>query len=263
MLFPHNQEVLFTCQKHDAEKAGIHYDYRIVVGNKAYSWATFKDLPEPGKAIILHEQPVHTADYALSKQVVIPSGQYGAGITNLLYAKRGKVSNKDNSKDKFVIETNKERYLIKHVPAYGEKMWLFKNLSGIEKKADEMNNKYLEKIASDLSIAKKSRDEEEKAIHDYTERLKTEKNPTLRKSTQHALDEEKDHAESFKESIKDIEKKAGELYLEKIATKIHQYEHLVTHAYKWHADHERKPNSKAWKPTGKVKYVRKVNTSVK
>lgn len=245
-MFPHNQEVLFTCQKHEAEKAGTHYDYRIVVGDKAYSWATFKDLPEPGKTIILHEQPVHTADYALSKKVIIPSGQYGAGVTNLLYAKKGKVSNKDNSKDKFVIETNGERYLVRHVPQYGKKMWIFKNLTGIEKKA------------SDLSFAKKALGDEEKAIKDYTEFLKSGINPDLREATKHALKEEKDHAKDFKEAIKSIEKKASEnRYLEKIATKVSQYEHVLTHAYKWHVEHDRKPSGKAWKPTGKVKYIKR------
>ena len=71
-----------------------------------------------------------------------------------------------------------------------------------------MTNKYLEKIASDLEMAKEYHDEEKHDINKYTEALKKAKNPTLRKAIQFALPEEKQHAAKFEAAVKDIEKKA-------------------------------------------------------
>lgn len=136
-----NTEILLTRQRHEAEKAGLHYDLRMVIGEKAYSWATKKDMPKPGESIILHQQPIHTSDYALSEKVVIPSGQYGAGITTLDWVKKGKVEKKDGYHT--ITLTNGEKYLLKQVPGYGDKMWLFKNLT---------SNKYLEKIATTVHM---------------------------------------------------------------------------------------------------------------
>src|SRR6266581_4396757 len=137
-------EVLFTRQRHEAERAGLHYDYRIVIGDKAFSWATRKETPEPGKSIILHEQPIHTSDYALSKKVVIPKGEYGAGVTTLDWVKKGKVELGD---DHYIVSTKAgEKFLLKHIPSYGPKQWLFKNLSGETNKPGK-GNKYLEKAA--------------------------------------------------------------------------------------------------------------------
>lgn len=136
-----NSEILFTRQRHEAERAGLHYDYRIVIGDKAYSWATKKEMPEIGQSIIFHEQPVHTADYALSQRVEIPSGQYGAGVTTLDWVKKGRV---EQGKDYYTIHTNDgDKFLLKHIPGYGEKQWLFKNLG---------KNKYLEKVAVTIQM---------------------------------------------------------------------------------------------------------------
>jgi hypothetical protein len=137
----HNQEVLLTRQRHEAERAGLHFDYRIVVGNKAFSWATKKDLPQPGNAIILWEQPVHDRSYALSKKVVIPSGQYGGGVTTLDWVSKGTINNPEEDSTKFTLTTKRgQRFLFKKLPdKYGDKAWLFKNLGDA--------NKYLEKTA--------------------------------------------------------------------------------------------------------------------
>jgi superfamily II DNA or RNA helicase len=128
-------EILLVRQRHEAERAGLHFDYRIVIGDKAYSWATKKDLPKPGKSIILHEQPVHDTAYALSKKVVIPKGQYGAGVTTLDKVWKGIAHTKDG--EYHLKLKGGERFLIKHMPKYGEKQWLFFNITGIgqDKKA--------------------------------------------------------------------------------------------------------------------------------
>ena len=226
------QSILFTRQRHDAERAGLHYDYRIVVGDKAYSWATKRELPEPGKAIILWEQPVHTADYALSQRVEIPSGQYGAGTTTLDWIKKGTAK---FNEDKITVETKGSKFLIKKMPEhYGKGAWLFKRVDSVSE------NKYLEKISSDLSIASKSHAEESKAIHDYTERLKDAKSPELKKAIEHARSEEKDHASDFKrvmskeaelrEELRLKSKLGGNRYLKRAkAIKPHSNKSIIAH----------------------------------
>lgn len=219
------EKVLFTRQRHEADRAGLHWDYRLVVGDLAHSWATKKELPEPGKSIMLWQQPVHTAHYALSEKVIIPKGQYGAGITTLDWVKKGKA---ELAEDKIIIHTDDGRFLLKKMPNYEDGSgWLFRNLGkeNMEKKAekeipqDVINitkvltggyvNKYLEKIASDMAIAKKSKGEEEKAIHDYGIRGKKAKNPVLKKAISHAREEEKTHAKLLGKAEKAIEKKAN------------------------------------------------------
>jgi len=113
------------------------------VGDKAYSWATKRELPEPGKAIILWEQPVHTADYALSQRVEIPSGQYGAGTTTLDWIKKGTAK---FNEDKITVETKGSKFLIKKMPEhYGKGAWLFKRVDSVSE------NKYLEKVSAHFS----------------------------------------------------------------------------------------------------------------
>lgn len=133
------EDILFTRQHHLADRAGEHWDYRIVLGDKAYSWATKKPLPElGGKPILLFQQPVHTADYALSERVEIPKGQYGAGVTTLDWAHKGKAEGVGSDEWKVHLNSGKS-YLIKKMPGkYGDKAWLFREIN-MEKKADLRN----------------------------------------------------------------------------------------------------------------------------
>lgn len=122
---------------------GLHWDYRLVAGEKAYSWATKKEMPEPGKSILLFEQPVHDRKYALSKKVVIPKGSYGAGTTFLDWVRKAKIG-EHSTEDQLTIHTKDgQKFLLKRMPdgKYGDKAWLFRNLTGSQ-------NKYLEKAAS-------------------------------------------------------------------------------------------------------------------
>jgi hypothetical protein len=68
----------------------------------------------------------------------------------------------------------------------------------------KMTNRYLEKIASDLSIATQSKAEEDKAIQDYQTRLQEAKSPELKDAISHALKEEKDHSERFGKVLEKI-----------------------------------------------------------
>jgi GNAT superfamily N-acetyltransferase len=157
----HNQEVLLTRQRHEADRAGLHYDVRMIVGDLAHSWATKKEMPEPGKAIILWEQPVHDRAYALSKKVVIPKGQYGAGVTTLDWIRKGQISNPEEDEHKFTLSTkNGDRFLFKKLPdSYGKKAWLFKNLTVAKELEKTSSIKYTDIPKSMFDMA----DEEHKA----------------------------------------------------------------------------------------------------
>ena len=72
-------------------------------------------------------------------------------------------------------------------------------------------NKYFLKIASDIQIATASKQEEDKAIHDYTNRLQAAKSPELKSAISHALKEEKVHSRLFGrvlEKISSLEKQS-------------------------------------------------------
>jgi hypothetical protein len=149
-MFKDNTPILLTRQLHLADRAGRHYDIRLVLGDKAYSWATRKDMPAVGEAIALYEQPVHTAEYAMRRRIVIPRGNYGSGITTLDFVRKALATNSDGGKDKFVLTVPEsgERYLFKKFGGQNGNTWMLKNLG--ERKIEEtpVTNKYLEKIAS-------------------------------------------------------------------------------------------------------------------
>ena len=76
-------------QEHDAEKAGKHFDLRLVdpATGHAHSWALPNAaLPAPGKSVLAVPQATHTADYALNfgkkKPEIIESG-YGKGVVRM------------------------------------------------------------------------------------------------------------------------------------------------------------------------------------
>lgn len=119
--------IIFVRQRHEAKKAGLHFDYRIVVGDKAYSWATKKELPEPGKRILLWEQPVHDASYALSKKIEIPDGQYGAGTTTLDFAQKGTAESGQNHYQLYL--NNGQTFTIRRMDEnkFGKGAWMFMN----------------------------------------------------------------------------------------------------------------------------------------
>ncbi len=135
-------EIHFFRQKHDAKRAGTHFDYRVVIGDKAFSWASRKEFPETGKPTLLWEQPVHHKSYLDNPNITIPDGQYGAGTQIIDYAQKGKADVYDDS---YHLELNNgDRFLIKKAPEhYGEKAWLFLR----KKKLEDKKNPYLEKTA--------------------------------------------------------------------------------------------------------------------
>lgn len=64
---PPGKLLQYVVQRHLAERAGPHYDVRIgggPPGRELYSWATKKELPQPGGKIMLYQQPLHRGSYA-------------------------------------------------------------------------------------------------------------------------------------------------------------------------------------------------------
>lgn len=68
----------FIVQKHEARRAGTHYDVRLGDKNTGLlSWSSRKDLPDVGEKRLLVRQPLHSFDYK-DFEGEIESG-YGAG----------------------------------------------------------------------------------------------------------------------------------------------------------------------------------------
>lgn len=68
----------FVIQRHLAERAGPHFDFRFGDPTGLHSFATRRTLPGPGGRIALFQQPMHSYKYK-DWEGTIPSGQYGAG----------------------------------------------------------------------------------------------------------------------------------------------------------------------------------------
>lgn len=119
----------FVVQKHEAKRAGTHYDLRLgdPKSGYGYSWA-LRYFPEnPGEKNLAIEQPVHSLDY-FNFEGSIPEGYYGAGKVSIVYRGKVDVISMDNDHIKFVFydgPTTKEFLLLRQ----DGKRWLCINIT--------------------------------------------------------------------------------------------------------------------------------------
>jgi hypothetical protein len=123
----------FVVQKHDAERAGTHYDVRFGTPESGlYSWATKKDLPKPKERIALFRQPLHSHDYK-DFEGEIPAG-YGKGKVSKF--EEGKILIQKITKDAihFVKAHKKfpERFALVAPKEKGDNRWLLVNTTPTE-----------------------------------------------------------------------------------------------------------------------------------
>lgn len=128
---------IFGLHRHNAKKAGLHYDLRIgdPITGVAYSWAIPKaQFPEPGKAIRVIRVDDHTTDY-MKFEGVIPRG-YGAGdVKREAYGHMEIVRSRPDAiwfNLYGTVDDKPQEFLLRQI---GDKSWVFMNLT-VTRKTD-------------------------------------------------------------------------------------------------------------------------------
>lgn len=120
------EEWKLTVQKHDADKAGIHYDVRLndPATGHAHSWA-LRHLPKPGEMMLATAQPTHLASYSTFSGD-IKSG-YGKGKVELIRKEKAEVLKSDDKTIRFNLYPgqNTEEYALRK---WGDN-WLLHNVT--------------------------------------------------------------------------------------------------------------------------------------
>ena len=125
-------DLFFMRSKHEARRAGTHYDVRMGTPQTGlFSWATKKEFPNlPGSTIALYQQPVHSWRYR-NFSGEIPEG-YGAGKVHPAEQYDAILHDVDSNKLVFSIQTKNgiNRYQMIKVRNSGSKpVWYLTNIT--------------------------------------------------------------------------------------------------------------------------------------
>ena len=149
----------FNVQKHDAKRAGTHFDLRLVDPQTgiAHSWAA-RNLPKsPGERVLAVHQPNHTAEYS-TWEGNIPEG-YGAGNVSLFSSDKVEVTKSAPDHVSFNVYKSTgdtEHYTLIHT---GGDDWLFVNNTPTKTTRPEINiskPKFKSISTSDIDVEDKS-----------------------------------------------------------------------------------------------------------
>lgn len=144
-----------SIQKHNADRAKLHYDFRLSDGKYAYSWALRKGIPEPGNMHLAKEQWTHIPE-EMNFAGIIDSG-YGKGEVKLEHKGKAKIIESSPDKVKFALISKRipeELTLIK-TKDYD---WLMINSTPTKTKLDIPNFKDSYKSSKDIESAIKDSD---------------------------------------------------------------------------------------------------------
>jgi len=123
----------FVIQKHNARRAGEHFDIRFgdpAMG--AFSWATRKELPDAKKKISIYRQPLHHHGYMPFEGAL--RGGYGAGTVRT--HRKGKILITKATPDKISFtmagQRHPERFALIKPRSFKDKAWLLVNTTPVE-----------------------------------------------------------------------------------------------------------------------------------
>ncbi len=118
----------FIVQRHDAQRAGTHFDVRLGTPQTGlFSWATKKELPKPGERRALFQQPLHRHEYK-NFEGEIPEG-YGKGKVTKHEEGQLLITKITPSSIQFTKTHKKfpERFVLVKPKEEGSKQWLLIN----------------------------------------------------------------------------------------------------------------------------------------
>lgn len=142
----------FSIQEHFADRAGRHYDIRIIVNGKAYSFATKKDFPrKPGSIIGVFLQPVHTEEYS-HWEGEIPKGKYGSGTVKIWDSGKAVIKASDQTPKAFKIDFfgQKLNGSYAFIPGKGEKSWMMIRMKPVPTLPQVDANEYTSKVPEEV-----------------------------------------------------------------------------------------------------------------
>lgn len=119
-------------QRHKANRAGEHYDYRLGTPDTGlYSWSMKPtELPAPGEKRFVRQQPMHTHQYGNFQGKIHGSG-YGAGTVKREQRSRLLVTSAAPDKIEYTIASSgtPERFVLLRPQGWQDRDWLLMNVT--------------------------------------------------------------------------------------------------------------------------------------